>query len=62
MRANSGYLSRGPGKEDLRGPVQLPGLPQLLRVKPGTVAGPGAPSDSRVAGRDGRRYTSHHQM
>ena len=31
------YFSQGPGKEDLSGQVQLPGLPQLLRVKPGTA-------------------------
>ena len=62
MRAKSGYISQGPGKEDLRGQVRLPGLPQLLWVKPGTVAGPGAPSDTGVAGGDGCSHENYSQM
>ena len=53
---------RGSGKENLSGQVQFPGLPQLLRVKPGTVAGPGAPPDTGVAGGDLWSHATYSQM
>ena len=62
MRAKPRYISQGPGKEDLRGQVRLPGLPQLLWVKPGTVVGLWAAPDTGVAGGDCPHQPNYHQM